>query len=915
MKKYFSILFLCLSCCLLSGCSNDDEINDLSEKVDGLTQRVEVLENWRNETNTNIQSLQALVQSLMNNDMITSVVPVMSGNEVIGYTISFLKSAPITIYHGEDGKDGVDGKDGADGNDGADGADGETGTDGYTPKIGVKQDTDGIYYWTLDGKWLLDENGAKVKAQGENGADGEDGEDGADGANGTDGANGLTPELKIGEDGYWYVSYDGIKWTKVGDKPAYGASDIFKEIKIEESQITFVLTDGTELVVPTNKMVKISFGESNKDQLSGIAANQVIYIPYTLTNATEKTLVTASSDGHYKVKVEAKDQNSGQIVVTAPAEYVDGFVNVHVDTGNGFTSIHVINFYHQQMIFSKGQEYVVAAEGQTLQVPVKMNFNYSVSIPSSDKWVSVAESRSTDFRNETLTFTFAANPNKSSRTSKVGIVPENAKEPLYYITFNQASAYFSIDKTHLAVDGQGETVTVNITSSLGLELKDVPSWVTPTVTNNGTKYTLTLKVAANDTETYRNQTIKLYEDKAYGTSLLGTIEIIQISQKNEDQKNMVFEVSANPANNYTVTLPLYANTYDYKLDCYVDWGDGTKDYVTTSYPSHIYAGLTGAKRFEVKISGKVERLTSNYLTAGEKNGIRAVKQWGMTGLKSMYYAFSGCTNLESVAADNTMAFKDVTTFSSAFYECASLTSEGLSPKLFEYAVNATSFYEVFRGCSSLTTLPANLFEKTVNVTSFNYAFYNTGITAIPENLFANTPNVSAFESAFAGCKDLTSIPEKLFANCTNVVDFSSVFSQCDGLTTVPENLFANCTEVEEFDNVLYDCDALTTIPAELFANCSKVETFSNAFNSCGNLTTVPANIFDNNRGVKNFFQVFHTCYKLTGESPYTVINGKNVHLYERKDYADEFVRPTSFGSAFGSCSKLADYSNIPTEWK
>ena len=90
------------------------------------------------------------------------------------------------------------------------------------PVIGVRKDTDGCYYWTLDGEWLTDEKGNKVKAQGtdgKDGVDGEDGNDGADGEDGTDGTNGkdgITPQLKI-ENGRWMLSMDdGKTWTDIG---------------------------------------------------------------------------------------------------------------------------------------------------------------------------------------------------------------------------------------------------------------------------------------------------------------------------------------------------------------------------------------------------------------------------------------------------------------------------------------------------------------------------------------------------------------------------------------------------------------------------------------------------------------------------------------------------------------------------
>lgn len=67
---------------------------------------------------------------------------------------------PIVIFHGEDGSDGKDGVDGQ---------------DAVLPLIGIKQDVDGVFYWTLNGEWLKDEKGSKIQAQGIKGIDGENG--------------------------------------------------------------------------------------------------------------------------------------------------------------------------------------------------------------------------------------------------------------------------------------------------------------------------------------------------------------------------------------------------------------------------------------------------------------------------------------------------------------------------------------------------------------------------------------------------------------------------------------------------------------------------------------------------------------------------------------------------------------------
>ena len=176
----------------------------------------EALQRLCNETNTNLSALQTIVTALQNNDYITSVDPLTENGKVVGYTIKFAKSNPIVIYNGKDGADGVDGN---------------------TPVIGVKKDTDGIYYWTLDGEFIV-VDGQKIKAQG------------TDGNNGTDGSDGVTPKLEIRE-GYWWISYDnGTNWTQLGKATGEDGKDA-DSIKItqDENNVYFELTDGTVITI------------------------------------------------------------------------------------------------------------------------------------------------------------------------------------------------------------------------------------------------------------------------------------------------------------------------------------------------------------------------------------------------------------------------------------------------------------------------------------------------------------------------------------------------------------------------------------------------------------------------------------------------------------------------------------------
>ena len=296
MKRFLLSVAIATSLAFTS-CQFDDSdiwetLNEYGESIRDHEQRISALEELCKQMNTNIEALQTIVAALEQRDYVTNVSEVRSNGEVIGYTISFAYSDTITIYHGKDGKNGADGKDGA------------NGKDGYTPQIGVMKDTDGIYYWTLDGEWLLDAKGNKIKAvgtdgkdgangtdgkdgqdgtNGSNGSNGSDGKDGVDGTNGTNGKDGVTPQLKI-ENDYWFVSYDnGATWVQLGKATGEDGKDgqdgndgadgsdgadgedgkdgdsIFKSVTQDDEYVYFNLSDGTMITLPKHDKENIQF--------------------------------------------------------------------------------------------------------------------------------------------------------------------------------------------------------------------------------------------------------------------------------------------------------------------------------------------------------------------------------------------------------------------------------------------------------------------------------------------------------------------------------------------------------------------------------------------------------------------------------------------------------------------------------
>ena len=285
MKKILLSVVLATSLALTS-CQFDDsgiwdKFGEMEESIRDHEERITALEELCKQMNTNIEALQTLVDALEKRDYVTNVAPIREDGKVVGYTISFANSDTITIYNG---KDGADGQDGADGK------------DGYTPQIGVMKDTDGIYYWTLDGEWLLDAKGNKIQANGVNGADG------TNGSNGTNGTDGVTPQLKI-ENDYWYVSYDnGATWEKLGNASSGSSSNcVITNVEESETEVVFTLADGSTITLPKGEKAEV------------VSENNKIY--YTTTDG-KRMFPTYTEPSYFGAMLVSNTYEDGQGVLT-----------------------------------------------------------------------------------------------------------------------------------------------------------------------------------------------------------------------------------------------------------------------------------------------------------------------------------------------------------------------------------------------------------------------------------------------------------------------------------------------------------------------------------------------------------------------------------------------------------------------
>lgn len=253
--KHYALMLLAVAvAALATSCDNDYDDTELKNEVSDLKSRVDKLEEWCQGANLQISALQGLVAALEAKDYVTGVSPVMEGSEVVGYTIIFSKSGPVTIKNGKDG------------------------LAGETPVIGVRQDSDGVYYWTVrtgddEPTWLTDAAGNKIRTTGE---------------------TGKSPVLSVGADtdgkvywkvnGEWLLDTAGRKVQATGDTGPTGpeGSSVFLGVNIQnDDYVEVTLADGTSFKVPRTSEIVIftdfsTFEVYKQDAVSTLKLNLVV---------------------------------------------------------------------------------------------------------------------------------------------------------------------------------------------------------------------------------------------------------------------------------------------------------------------------------------------------------------------------------------------------------------------------------------------------------------------------------------------------------------------------------------------------------------------------------------------------------------------------------------------------------------
>ena len=812
-----SLLSLLLCSLLLFGCSDKYDDSALRNDLNDLENRVAKLEELCKQMNTNISSLQKIVEALQDNLSISKVEQISDG-----YIIYFSDGSTATIKNGKDSGD--------------------------APVIGVKQDTDGCYYWTLDGEWLTDEKGNKVKAQGtdgKDGVDGEDGNDGVDGEDGTDGTNGkdgITPQLKI-ENGRWMLSMDnGKTWTDIGQATGAdgkdgedgadgtdgedgvdgkdGTNGIFKSVREDDDNVYFTLEDDSVITIPKSDNSKFAIAFDTTD-IAILNGGESKTISYTITDATENTVVKAIAQDGWKVKVNATSTDKGTITITAPNPIVESEILVFANDGSYRTVMVSLNCMQGQINIADNSIDATPAGG-TQEIKLTTNLDYTVEIPDNAKsWLSLApETRA--MREDTIVFEVTANEG-IQRYATVALKDEQGNI-LQTIIFRQLGMCTEI---HVETKGELENELAdydyaNIESlKITGVLNDVDFlFIYRMMPNLKNLDIAEVNITALPTQAFYNS--KNVEHLILPNTLI-TIGEEMFYQS--DLRSVVI-----PTNVTTVGYSAFKRcsslttvTFEKESQLKTIGGD---------YYYGAFSDCTALTSIEIPASVETIGNTafsdcSSLATVTFEKGSR-LKTIG----NNAYYRCTSLTSIEIPASVETIEKK-------AFMHCSSLATVTFEKGSQLKTIAGDSYDGAFSDCTALTSIEIPASVETIEATAFKRCSKLTTITFEKGSLLKTIGGgyySSYYHGAFSDCSSLTSI--EIPASVETIE--ATAFSDCSKLATVTFEkgsqlkIIGGGYSSSYYYGAFLGCSSLTSI--EIPASVETIE--ATAFKRCSKLTTV-----------------------------------------------------------------------------
>ena len=154
-------------------------------------------------------------------------------------------------------------------------------------------------------------------------------------------------------------------------------------------------------------------------------------------------------------------------------------------------------------------------------------------------------------------------------------------------------------------------------------------------------------------------------------------------------------------------------------------------------------------------------------------------------------------------------------------------------------IEVTSYNSMFSDSSVIGVVSYNK-----NVTDMSYMFQNSKAITLDLSIF-DTSNVTSMYNMFRGCSELTSLDLSSF-DTSSVTSMGGMFFGCSSLTSLDLSTF-NTSKVTNLSN-MFNGVSVTTLDLSSF-DTSKVTNMLNMFNNCS-ATTLDLSSFDTSNVTK-----------------------------------------------------------------
>lgn len=774
MKRLLTIL-VSTAMVLSAGCGTYDD-SGIKSEIDGLKSRVAALEVLCERVNGNVSSLQTLVAAIQKQDAIISVTDLP---DKAGYAVLFTSGKTIYLYNGVNGKDGLNGKDGS---------------DGHNPVISVRLDSDGIYYWTLDGEWLI-VDGKKVKAVGTDGKDGDDGKDGKDGNDGKDGEDGqdgaagkdgITPQLKI-EEGFWYITYDGGKsWSRLGKAvgedgkdgkdgkdgvDGEGGENFFKSVTVEDGYAVFVLNDKDQTTIKVPMTGTVASGTISEIKYVPEYADGVARVSYYPRLSDYKDYVFNT----LKMNFEVKPQNAVKDIVDNWKTMLSAkaIFSIPVRSANAlgeFTALEIKNVTESNGLIN------VEVALDSLKGDLLASKPYGVSIcVSLDNDGQVISSDYVNLKKYRLPeFLYAAKDN--------AVLSECLN---FGVDFGEITSF----ENRLYNNGRGRLVIHQncdypLTISPGVRKNDLVYFESSyPIEVDRISFNECLSLTGLDLSLVDVSNVETLDSAFYRCSSLETLNISGFNTSRVTSMREMFRICSS-----------------------------LKSLNVTNFNTSKVTDMSGM------------------FTGCEKLTTLDVSNFNTSKVTNMSDMFWNCWYLKTLDLSNFDTF-NVTDMSYMFLNCRYLTALDVSN--FNTS-NVTNMYIMFGACTSLTALDVSSFD-TSKVTNMSCMFTQCSKLATLDVSNFDTSKVTDMSNMFSNCYKLTTLDVSNF-NTSNVTDMSGMFFDCNKLTTLDLSNF-NTSNVTDMGFMFKSCRNMTTLDLSNF-DMSKVTDVENMFLECNKLKTI-----------------------------------------------------------------------------